>query len=380
MTDTPIRALLPAGLHDTLPPEAAHEAEILAAVSQCFAAHGYERVKPPLVEFEDTLLDGAGGATASQCFRVMDPLTQKTMAVRADMTPQVVRIAQARLGGEPRPLRLSYGGDVLRVKGSQLRPERQFMQAGLEVIGSDAAAADAEVLSVAVEALAAVGIRDISIDLSLPTLVPAILDANGVWESRQELMLALAHRDAGAARTLGGVAAPVLEALLAAAGPLERALAKLSTLAMPAHAAVERDRLARVAALLAKTAPGLILTVDPVESRGFEYYSGLAFTLFARHPGIELGRGGRYMSGGEPATGLTLDLDAVQTVAPARVRGRRVYVPLGTAASASAEARAAGWITVAGFETVTDAAAEARRLGCDHVLTGAGIAPSADQS
>ena len=123
------KALLPAGLRDILAPDAAFEAAVVERVMACFAAHGYERVKPPLIEFEDGLLAGPGAALASETFRLMDPVSQRMMGVRADMTLQVARIAASRLKNLPRPLRLSYAGQVLRVTGSQLRPERQFGQA-----------------------------------------------------------------------------------------------------------------------------------------------------------------------------------------------------------------------------------------------------------
>src|SRR5690606_35936945 len=104
-----------------------------------------ERVKPPLIEFEDGLLSGPGAAVAADTFRLMDPVSQRMMAIRADMTLQVARIAATRLRNQPRPLRLSYAGQVLRVAGTQLRPERQFGQAGVELIGAACPAADAEV-------------------------------------------------------------------------------------------------------------------------------------------------------------------------------------------------------------------------------------------
>ena len=119
-----------------LPPDAAFEAEIVERLVASFAARGYDRIKPPLIEFEDGLLSGAGVALAPQTFRLMDPVSQRMMGVRADITPQIARIARSRLGGAPRPLRLSYAGDVLRVRGGQLRPERQIMQVGAELIGS----------------------------------------------------------------------------------------------------------------------------------------------------------------------------------------------------------------------------------------------------
>ena len=372
MNDFAKSALLPNGLRDILPLDAAHEAEVVDQVCTHFAAQGYERVKPPLMEFEETLLDGIGGATTRHCFRVMDPLTQRMMAVRADMTPQVSRIARTRLAGAPRPLRLSYAGQVLRVKGSQLRPERQFGQAGIELIGADCPEADAEVAVLAAEALVSLGLAGISIDLSLPTLVPAVLAGLGLPE--ETLRDPLNHKDAAAVAALGGLAAPLLSALLLSAGPVDRALSMLSGLNLPAAAAVERDRLAQVAALIAQALPEVAITVDPVENRGFEYHTGIAFTLFSRTIAGELGRGGRYLAGGvEAATGATLFLDTVLAGLPSAPQARRLFVPAGTARQMAQALRAQGWITVAGLQAVADNAAEARRMECGHWLAADGV-------
>ena len=127
MTDKADKALLPAGMSDVLAPHAQFEASVLEQLMEWFAGHGYDRVAPPLIEFEEALLTGIGAGLAGQTFRLMDLESQRMMGVRADMTPQIARIAAARLAKSPRPLRLSYAGSVLRVSGSQLRPERQFM-------------------------------------------------------------------------------------------------------------------------------------------------------------------------------------------------------------------------------------------------------------
>ena len=178
-------ALLPAGLQDVLPPEAAHEAATVERLMGNFAGHGYERVKPPLVEFEDSLLSGPGAAMAKRSFRLMDPVSQRMLAVRADMTLQVARIAATRLSRQARPLRLSYAGQVLRVKGSNLRPERQVGQAGVELIGSDSARADAEVILLAAGALSALDVRHLSIDLNLALLVSSTAAGRGLDRARR---------------------------------------------------------------------------------------------------------------------------------------------------------------------------------------------------
>ena len=183
MTDDlpPNPALLPAGLRDLLPPEAETEAAAVEALMDVFAAHGYQRVKPPLLEFEDSLLAGSGAAVADQTFRLMDPDSQRMMGLRADTTPQVARIATTRLGQ-----RAAAAAPVLRrpVPARARQPDSprtaRCAQAGIELIGHDSPAADAEIVLVGAEALAAVGLTRVSFDLTLPTLVPALLDDAGI--------------------------------------------------------------------------------------------------------------------------------------------------------------------------------------------------------
>jgi ATP phosphoribosyltransferase regulatory subunit len=372
----PERALLPAGLHDLLPPDAEREAALVEHAMGVFRAHGYERVKPPLVEFEESLLSGVGRVWSRQTFRLLDPESQRMMGVRADMTLQVARLAMSRLAAAPRPLRLCYSGEVLRVGGAQLDPERQLRQIGCELIGSLEPAADAEIVLLASAALAELGVRGLSIDLNLPTVVPAIFAAYGIsGDDEKELAGALAHRDATIAGAVPKVG-PLLRALLDVAGPAEAAIGKLGRIDLPAQADIARTRLIETVELIRRVDPGLKLTVDPLERQGFEYQTGLSFTIFARGSRRELGRGGRYRVGGEPAAelqgepavGFSLFADAVLNAAPAKAAAKRVYVPSHIPSKEAAALRKAGWVTVAGLGTVGDATAEAKRLGCSYIL------------
>lgn len=371
-------ALLPAGLRDLLPPDAETEAAAVEQLMAVFAGHGYQRVKPPLLEFEDSLLAGSGAAVAEQTFRLMDPDSQRMMGLRADTTPQVARIATTRLAGAPRPLRLSYAGQCLRVRGSQLAPDRQVAQAGIELIGADHAEADAEMILVGAEALAAIGLTRLSFDLTLPTLVPLMLDAAGiVGAQRSALAHALDRKDAAAVGRHGGVLAGVLGDLLLNAGPAARALSALGAADLPAPARALAARLEAVVAHVGAVAPDLRLTVDPVEFRGFRYETGVSVTIYAPDRHEELGRGGRYLCNEtEPATGLTLYPDALLRAAPARMARPRLYLPAGTPPATAAALRGQGFATIAALgDAAEDAMAEARRLLCTHVLhNGAAIA------
>ncbi len=368
-------ALLPLGLSDLLPPAAGVEARVVATMMAVLESHGYERVKPPLMEFEENLLSGTGAAMAKETFRLMDPISQRMIGLRADMTTQVARIATTRLKDAPRPLRLCYAGQVLRVKGSQLRPERQVGQVGAELIGTDSVAADLEVVALAAEALQGLGIEALSVDLTQPTLVPAIAAALGLGAREQDrLRGALDHKDAAAVAAVGGRAAPLLGKLLASAGVAAHTRRALEALDLPAAAVEERARLVDVASRLGSALPGLAITVDPVENRGLEYHTGVSFTFYARGVRGELGRGGRYRTGeGEPATGLTLYTDTILRALPSQTPPRRLYIPADSDATLAKRLRGDGWVTVAGLERVGDAAAEARRLNCSHRLEGATI-------
>ncbi len=369
MTNAGTKALLPDGLRDGLPPDAGHEADIVTRLLSSFKQYDYDRVTPPLIEFEDTLLDGAAASIANATFRLMDPVSQRMMGVRADMTLQVARIATTRLTNAPRPLRLAYAGQVLRVRGGQLRPEREFRQAGVELIGAEDAAADAEVIALAAAALDSAGVSDISVDINLPTLVPGLCESLGIDATKAaDLRAALDRKDAEAVRAIVE-SGSVFTALLRATGPAAEALDTLKAVDLPDRAAAERVRLAEVVELVTATLPNIMITIDPVEHRGFEYHSGLSFTLFSRGVRGEIGRGGRYLAGeSESATGFSLFLDSIMRAVSAPVAPVRVFLPFGTPSEQASAIRNDNKTAVAGLAPVENERQEALRLRCTHIL------------
>jgi len=374
--DNQSQGLLPAGLRDLMPGDASREAQAIDTIMASFAAFGYDRVKPPLVEFEDTLLaDGPGAALASDTFRLMDPQSSRMMALRADMTAQIARIARTRLLHVARPLRLSYSGDVLRVRPDPLNPERQLAQVGAELIGASSAYHDAELAVAALQALGKAGLGSLTIDLGVPRLLEAIIEDRPA----PELVHAVASKDHALVRRHGGDLAGMLASLLDVpmlpVDKLDAALADLSC-GMTSEAARMIADLLKVAGLIRKSAPEVSVTLDPLESRGFDYHHGIGFSIFA--PGIrgELGRGGRYRTAevngaGEDSTGVTLYLERVMRALPASRAARTVYVPFAAGLDALVQLVAAGETCRFGGESADSDDAqvqEARALGCGFVL------------
>ena len=358
--------LLPEGLRDRLPPQAEATAALVRGLTATFASHGYERVQAPMVEYEESLGSRLGNHARRELLRFTDPVSQHTLALRSDITGQVGRIAVTRLAAAARPLRLSYAGPVLRVRGTQLNPERESVQAGVELIGSDSAAAAGEIIGLAVEALRATGLTGLSLDITLPTLVAELAAAG--WPlgraSLDDVQSFLDGKDVGGLMALG---ADAFEPLIAAAGPAAHALARLSALALPEAIKVRLDAIADLIAAL----PDITVTLDPTERHGFEYQTWIGFSLFGDGIQGETGRGGAYQivtpeGGTEAAIGFSLYVDGLVDAGLGVVDARRILLPVGTGSATAATLRADGWSTVAALV----AGAKPADFRCTHILDG----------
>jgi len=358
--------LLPEGLRDRLPPEAEAAGSILRAVLDCVATHGYRRVAPPLAEFEEELAGRLKSARSRDLLRFVDPVSQRTLALRPDITAQIGRIATTRMAGDARPLRLSYGGPIMKLKATQLRPERELTQAGAELVGSESVAAALEIITMAIESLAATGVGNITLDLTLPDLVDVL--AAGPWPlSADRLDAVKAALDAKDAGALLAEDAKAYLPLISAAGPVDASVLQLRALGLGAAVEMRLSALEAIAEALGTVAR---ITLDPTERHGFEYQSWMGFSLFGDGFTGEAGRGGSYTilhadGHEEPAIGFSLFLDPLVDAGLMQVKVRRVFVPLDAPAGAGAKLRGEGWVTVAAICANCDAAA----LGCTHRLT-----------
>ena len=363
---------MPAGFKDQLPSMAAHESFIVHSIIERCEAYGYERIKPPLVEFEDSLFNGAGISMRENSFRLMDPVSGKMMGIRADMTVQVARIATTRLAHLERPLRLCYSGEVLRVHPDNLNPDRELVQVGAELIGPNTVTADLEVIQIALDSLKRLGTKNISIDITAPTLIPLVLRSVGLDPaSSLELRGALDRKDIKAVEGLAGKNAMLLGNIMTTVGAWEVGIKKLRELTQPIGVIEIIDRLENVASLISSENDIAEVTIDPIENRGFEYYSGIGFSFFSRGIRGELGRGGRYSledDSSQSSCGFSLYIETLLRALNEPTKKNRLLIPVNTNRKIIMDFQAAGWLTVIGLEDITDERKEAERLGCSHFL------------
>ena len=367
MQDTD-RDLLPEGLGDRLPLHAVASQRVRRAALDVLASHGYERVETPSIEFEKSLASRMAGVQVRRMFRFVDPVSLRMLALRSDITAQVARIAATGLAAAARPLRLSYAGQVVTIKGDGLDPVRERLQLGAELIGTDAVTAAAELVELAIESLRAAGATGISIDFTLPDLVDTLCAqalplAEGMIGAVRQMLDA---KDAGGLVDAGGGA---YLPLLYAVGPFETAIERLAAFDAGGVLASRIAGLREIAARVNGTAR---LTLDPSERHGFEYQSWFGFTIYAEGISGALGRGGTYRilgsagdETGEAAVGFSLYPDPLIEVLAAEMPERKaLFLSLGHDRDLANRLRSIGWITVAALDEGDDPVA----LGCSHRL------------
>jgi ATP phosphoribosyltransferase regulatory subunit len=356
--------LLPEGLADRLPASAERITRAMRACLDVLDRHGYDRVRPPLLEFERSLSARMEGVRTRKMFRFVDPASLRTLALRSDITPQIGRVSATSMADAPRPLRLAYCGDTAVIQADQLEPARERLQLGGELIGADTVAAAGEIVSVAIAALREAGLTGISVDFTLPDLVDTLaekafpLDADQIAAVRRELDT----KDAGGLKAAGGEA---YLPLLYATGQLDEAVEKLC--AIDAGGALA-SRIEGLKAIAEQIGDAARITLDPSERHGFEYQSWFGFTLYAEGVRGVAGRGGTYRIGGsdEAATGFTLYVDSLAEALALPAPTKTLYLPLGHNADRAAELRSQGWRTIAQLSDSEDPIA----LGCTHRLDG----------
>ncbi len=327
--------VLPDHLADVLPSEARHIEELRRDLLDMARCYGYELVMPPLLEHLESLLTGSGQALDLQTFKLVDQLSGRMMGLRADITPQAARI-DAHLLNRSGVTRLCYCGPVAHVRPGGPQASREPLQFGAEIYGHAGLEADLEVVSLALDVLRGARTAPLTLDLADARIVRALFDASGLAPAdRTAVYGALARKDRGALQTqvaaMGvplplGSALCMLVDLYGDVSVLERAALVLPPLPQITKALAELR-------WLAGHLQDVSVSFDLSDMRGYAYYTGIRFALFAQGGNDALARGGRYDEVGSvfgrkrPAVGFSLDVKALAAESPRRPLHAAIRAP-----------------------------------------------------
>lgn len=328
--------LLPEYIQDMLPEEAWRIEAMRSKVIELLRLSGYQLVSPPLLEYAESLLINDSQDMDVRTFKLVDQLSGRTMALRADITPQVARI-DAHLLNCQGVTRLCYAGSVLHTQPAGLMRTREPLQIGAELYGHSGLESDLEVQRLMLEALALMGVDGVHLDLGHVGVFRALIKSAAIGpELESALFAALQLKDAPVVRDLvSSLPKDVQDSMLAltqlygsASDVLQRAR-KILPDTVEIRTAL--NELEQAAAYLQSMAHSI--GIDLAELRGYHYHSGMVFAAYhaGSHDAIALG--GRYDDLGKsfgrarPATGFSMDLRQLLGLLPPMAQTKGILAP-----------------------------------------------------
>ncbi|HET6371493.1 MAG TPA: ATP phosphoribosyltransferase regulatory subunit [Nitrospiria bacterium] len=317
--------MVPKGVATFLPEGAARRRTIEKTLLTLFGQWGYQEVITPLFEYLDVLSMGVGEELLNRAFKFVDRSSGRMMVLRPDVTSQIARMAATLLSQNPLPLRLCYSANVLRHEEEHAGRDREIFQMGVECIGIEGVEADAEIVTIAIEALNRLGLKEFKIAIGHMGFFRGLLEG---LEGDPAITTAVLHAVARKEQA-------ELERLLlrAKVPPKTRSvLLELPNLFGGEEVLREANRLTRQATCqnalrqikiifdtIRGAGYGSALLVDLGEVRRFDYYTGMVFEIFVDGMGYELGGGGRYdqlverFGHAVASTGFALHIERLQT-------------------------------------------------------------------
>ncbi len=325
--------VLPDHIADVLPSEARHIEELRRDLLDIARGYGYELVMPPLLEHLESLLTGAGEALDLQTFKLVDQISGRMMGLRADSTPQVARI-DAHLLNRQGVTRLCYCGSVLHTRPGGPHATREPLQFGAEIYGHAGLEADLETLQLALDCLKAAKVRAPGVDMADARIVKALLAGVALeGDLLARVHAALAAKDGSELRALTrdfpAASRQGLLALIELYGD-ESVLPEAQKVLAPLPAIGQALQNLK---WLADHLHGVTLSFDLADLRGYSYYTGARFSIYAQGANDALVRGGRYDEVGavfgrnRPAAGFSLDIKSLVTVLAARPLHAAIRAP-----------------------------------------------------
>ncbi len=310
----------PKGTRDYLPNEVEQYRYIEDKLKEIFELWSYREVRTPTIEFVETLSTGVGPELVNAMFKFQD-FDGRILALRAEMTAPVARIVTTRMPSAPEPIRLFYVTNVFRYSQSYLKREREFCQAGVELVGCNTPETDGEILALLISSLKQVGLKEVRIDLGHASLLKDLLDAAGLEkEKRGNLQRLLSCRDLASLTKFmeeSDFPSELRKAFLQLS--CCRRLDEVTSISLHRSkykkANKNLENILKLQEILIDYRIDDMVFFDFSLTKKIEYYSGMVFEASVPNIGLPLGGGGRYDSFIEkfgkiklPATGFALEI------------------------------------------------------------------------
>lgn len=319
-----VSAQIPFGVQDRIFGAAERKRRIEKTLERVFEARRYREVITPTFENFDVFARGMDPAALSRAYRFFDP-DGRLLALRADATSAVARVAATKMSGLPLPVRARYTANIFRREPPHAGKFAEFTQSGIECLGARGIDAEVEVLTLAAQACRALGLRRFQINLGHVGFALGLLGESGLkGEKARAVQDAVDRKDIGALEVLlaGRRRERARKALLAIphliGGP--ETIREAGRLAVGERARAAVRHLAALGRRLASRGVGGHFVYDFGEVRGLGYYTGIMFQVYVEGLGFPVCAGGRYddlcarFGRDLPAVGFSFGVERVEQV------------------------------------------------------------------
>ena len=317
-----IRLQTPRGTRDYLPEEAALRRLVEESFRRTFDLWGYQEIRTPTFEFFDVLATGTGAELEDSMFKFQDK-SGRLIALRAEMTASIARVVGTQLLNSLKPIRLWYITNMFRYDEPQAGRQREFWQAGIELVGSGLPEADAEAIALMIQALQNIGLKDVRVDVGQVGIFKELVKQVGLNpETIDQIRTSIDKKDrqtlekALEGSSIDEDTKKILRLLPELRGGTE-VLERLSELIRSPEISQIVEKLKKTLDCLKSYAvPEGAVTIDLGIIRGIDYYTGVVFEAYVPELGMAIGGGGRYdglirefSSSDVPATGFAIGVD-----------------------------------------------------------------------
>jgi len=357
--------LIPNGFKDHVDFNTNVEHEYKNKIIEIFISNGFDLVKTPLLEFYHK--------NNENNFIIESKKKEAKLFLRDDITPQIIRIASSRLKNKIRPIKVCYYGEVTRRKGSMLRPERQFLQVGSEIIGSNSILADIEIINLAYKSLEQIGIKNITLELTSKIFLDEIFSKIQNVNSLNKLKIFIRQKDVKNSINLINNKEDkiLLKILFRLTGRYKDLDKKINNLKLSESLKKEINNI-KIISKKIKFKNKDQIVVDFTEIDNKNYHDGIKFTFFARNVRGEIASGGRYTIKRdkieESAVGFTCFMDTVLRASSFESKTKKILIPFNSSDELKGDLINKNYIIYSFFGETSDMVVNAKKYLCTHIL------------
>jgi len=358
------KSLIPEGFKDHVDFNTNVEHEFKNKIIDLFISNGFDLVKTPLIEFYEK--------NSNNCFFIESKKKDRKLFLRDDITPQIIRIVSSRFKNKTRPIKLCYYGEVIRKKGSMLRPERQFLQVGSEIIGSKSVLADIEIINLAYRSLKEIGIKNITLELTSKIFLDDIFSNIKDIHSLKKLKTFIKQKDKKNSLALvkNKKDKLFLENLFSLTGNFKDLNERINSLPVSDPAKKEIENIQKIAKIINFKKKDQII-LDFTEFDNKNYHDGIKFTFFAKNVRGEIASGGRYKIKNElkeeSAVGFTCFMDTVLRASSFENNSKKILIPFDTKDNIKKNLIKKNYIIYTFFGDISDISLSAKKYFCTHI-------------